>query len=481
MYVSYFKSYKTGASELMKEKISLIDGSRSPNRTIWSLSWPVILDQSFNTLISFVDTAMVGSLGAIATAAVAVNASSIWLINGIIYSFGTAYAVLIARHIGANQQDGIKRSLHQAFLAIVLLSIVVTVLMSFIARHLAVWLGVEQKVIKDAIVYLSIIALSYPFLITFIFLSSIIRSSGDTKTPLISGIFTNIFNVVGNFILIFPSRTIEIFGKEIHIYGADMGVKGAAIATLISHIISATILFIVILKKDSVIRINLKEIIWKFDKTITSQIFKIGTPMALERITLSSGQIVLTSLVAHLGTASLASHHLAITAESISFMPVSGFSVAAATLVAQSLGAMKKDMAKDFAKRILSFGIALMSATGLLLYVAAPQLMSLFTKDQTVISLGASVLRIEAFAQPFFAMSIIISGILRGAGDTKWPFINSVIGMWVVRLLPAYIFITFFNGDLVVAWSCMVADLFVRGLLNFYRYKKGQWVDVWSD
>ncbi|NCB01104.1 MAG: MATE family efflux transporter [Spirochaetia bacterium] len=465
----------------MKAKVSLIDGSRSPNRTILSLSWPIILDQSFNTLIQYVDTAMVGSLGAIATAAVAVNASTIWLVNGTLYSFAAAYAVVIARHIGANQPEKIKKSLHQAFLAIIFLSLIVTLLMSVISQHLAIWLGVEQKVIADAISYLTIISLSYPFLITFMFLSNIIRSSGDTKTPLISNIFTNVVNVVGNFILIFPSRTIELFGKELNIYGAGMGVKGAAIATFTSHLLSATILFIVIITKESDVKVKLNEIKLKFDKVITRHVFRVGIPMALERITLSSGQIVLTVLITHLGTASLAAHHLAITAESITFMPVSGFSVAAATLVAQSLGAGKKELAKDFAKRVLTYGIALMSATGLFLYLAAPQLMSFFTNDQTVIALGARVLRIEAFAQPFFAMSIVIGGILRGAGDTKWPFIYSIIGMWIVRLLPAYILITFFNGNLVIAWSCMVADLFVRGLLNLYRYKKGQWVDVWKD
>jgi len=465
----------------VKAKVSLIDGSRSPNKTIWSLSWPVILDQSFNTLIQYVDTAMVGSLGAIATAAVAVNASTIWLVNGVMYSFGAAYAVIIARYIGANKKEDIKKSLHQSFLAIIFLSIITTLVMAVVSKHLPIWLGVELSVVQDAIAYLSIISLSYPFLITFVFLSNIIRSSGDTKTPLISNIFTNAINVIGNFVLIFPSRTIELFGKEIFIYGADMGVKGAAIATFTSHFLSATILFIIILTKDSDIRVRFKEMTWKVDALITRQVFRVGLPMALERITLSSGQIVLTALVTSMGTASLAAHHLAITAESITFMPVSGFSLAAATLVAQSLGAGKKEMAKDFAKKVLTYGIALMSATGVLLFVAAPQLMSFFTNDPAVIALGAKVLRIEAFAQPFFAMSIVIGGILRGAGDTKWPFINSLIGMWVVRLLPAYILITYFGGDLLIAWSCMVADLFVRGLLNFYRYKKGPWIDVWSE
>ncbi len=463
----------------IKQKLSLIDGSRSPNLTIWMLSWPVILDQTFQTLIQYIDTAMVGSLGPVATAAVAVNTSTIWLINGVMYSFGAAYSVVIARYIGAQEHDKIKKSVTQAFLAIISLSVIITILMSYVSRHLAIWLGVEEKVVADALAYMKVIAISYPFFITFVFLANMIRSSGDTKTPLISNIVTNMFNIVGNFLLIFPTRTIEVLGKEFTMYGADLGVKGAAIATLISHILSASILLTIVLTKESDIKVSMKNFSWKFDRLISRQVLKVGLPMALERITLSSGQIVLTSLVTTLGTISLAAHHLAITAESITFMPVSGFSLAAATLVAQSLGANKREMAKDFARRTLTGGVLLMSATGLFMYFAAPQLMSFFTKDIEVITLGARVLRIEAFAQPFFAASIVIGGILRGAGDTKWPFIFSIIGMWFVRLLPAFVLITFFNGTLVVGWICMVADLVVRGSLNFYRYRSGKWLDVW--
>ncbi|MDX9935201.1 MAG: MATE family efflux transporter, partial [Sphaerochaetaceae bacterium] len=176
----------------------------------------------------------------------------------------------------------------------------------------------------------------------------------------------------------------------------------------------------------------------------------------------------------------LAAQHLAITAESITFMPVSGFSIAAMTLVAQSLGASRKEQAVSFARKCLLFGVLLMSFTGMLMFIFAKPLMSFFTGDTAVIDLGARVLRIEAFAEPFFALAIVGSGVLRGAGDTRWPFIYSSIGMWVVRLLPAAILINVFGFGLEAAWSCMVADLFVRGLLIFRRFLKGKWIDSWK-
>ncbi len=459
---------------------SLIDGSRSPNRVIFSLSWPVILDQTFNTLMQYIDTAMVGSLGAAATASVAVTASTMWLLMGIMYAFGASYAVLIARSIGAQDREKITKGVQQSLLAIVLISILITSLVRGISSHLPLWLGVDQEVAPMSIAYLSIVSYSFPFFITFVFFSNIIRTSGDTKTPLLSNIFTNILNVIGNFFLIFPSRSIHIGSGTFDIWGAGMGVEGAAIATLVSRIVSALILLSVMLFKNSDIRISFKDFSFRFDRAYTRQVVTIALPMAAERATLSTGQIVLTTLATSLGTASLAAHHLAITAESITFMPVSGFSLAAATLVAQSLGAGKKEMARDFAKRVLTGGILLMSMTGVLLFIFSYHLLSVFTPDEQVIRLGGRVLRIEAFAQPFFAMSIVISGILRGAGDTRWPFIYSVIGMWLVRLFPAFIIVTFFGGTLTVLWVCMVADLVVRGSLNFYRYRTGSWIEFWE-
>ncbi len=463
-----------------KKKINLVDASRSPGKTIWMLAWPVILDQSFQTMVQYVDSAMVGSLGAVATAAVAANSATIWLVNGMMYAFGVAFSVLAARQIGAGDTEGVHHTVRQALLAVLGFSVVVTAIMRGIAFDLPVWIGVEEQVVPVAGTYMSYIALAYPFRILFSYLSNLLRSSGDTRSPLLSNIITNIVNITGNIFLIFPTRIVHLFGAEFTMYGADLGVAGAAIATAGATVLSALILFGVLIFKESPLRTPFRGVSWRVDWIVMRQVFKLGTPLALERAVLSLGQIALTILVTRIGTVALAAHHLAITAESITYMPVSGFSIAATTLVAQSLGARKKELSLDFAKRSLRWGIMLMSATGLLMFIFAKELMGFFTPDQAVIVLGARVLRIEAFAQPFFAMSIVISGILRGAGDTKWPFINSLIGMWIVRILPATILILVFDFGLEAAWSCMVADLVVRGLLNYRRYRKGTWIDTWE-
>lgn len=460
---------------------SLIDSSRSPAGTIWMLAWPVILDQSFHTMVQYVDSAMVGSLGAVATAAVAANSSTIWLVNGMMYAFGAAFAVVAARQIGAGDKAGVHNTVRQSLLAIIGLSIVVATVMRSVAPRLPIWIGVEAQVAPIAGTYMSYIAMAYPFMILFMFMANLIRSSGDTRTPLISNIITNLTNIIGNFLLIFPTRTLTLFGLEFTMPGAGLGVKGAAIATAGATVLSSLILFGVLIFKESPLKTPFRGVSWRIDWKTMRQVFTLGTPLALERATLSIGQIVLTILVTRIGTVSLAAHHLAITAESITYMPVSGFSIAATTLVAQSLGAQKQEMALDFAKRCLRWGILLMTGTGVLMFIFSKELMGFFTPDIAVIALGSKVLRIEAFAQPFFAMSIVIGGILRGGGDTKWPFINSLIGMWLVRLGPAAILILGFGIGLEAAWACMVADLVVRGLLNYYRYKKGTWINAWRD
>ncbi|MDD3822464.1 MAG: MATE family efflux transporter, partial [Sphaerochaetaceae bacterium] len=224
------------------ENNALLNGSRSPARTIWMLAWPVILDQSFNTMVQYVDSAMVGSLGPIATAAVGSNSSTIWLVHGLMYAFGAAFAVVAARQIGAGNTKAVQHTVRQALLAIVAFSIVVTTIMRSIAYRLPLWIGVDSQVVPDAGLYMSYIAAAYPFTILFAYMANLIRSSGDTRSPLISNIITNVANIIGNFFLIFPTRNIVLFGNEFSLYGADLGVEGAAIATAGATALSSLIL-----------------------------------------------------------------------------------------------------------------------------------------------------------------------------------------------------------------------------------------------
>ncbi|MHC1693565.1 MAG: MATE family efflux transporter [Sphaerochaetaceae bacterium] len=457
----------------------LIEAGKSPGTIIWKLAWPVILDQIFQTMAQYIDTAMVGSLGAVATAAIAVNTSTIWLVNGVMYAYGAAFSVLVARQMGAQEPEKVRDTVRQAYISMIACSLVVTVGMLQIARFLPYWIGVEAAVIPGSTSYMHYIALAYPFTIIFIYLANMLRTSGDTRSPLMANIISTLVNICGNFLLIFPTREMVFMGKTFTMIGAGLGVTGAALSTALSTAVSASILIWVVSLKKSPLRINLRAP-WRLDSQIIRKVARIGTPLALERATLSFGQIALTILITHIGTSALAAHQLANTAESITYLPVNGFSIAATTLVAQSLGAQRKELASRYANRCLVYGILLMSTTGVMMYIFSRQLMGFFTADPQVVLLGSKILRIEAFAEPFFAASIVISGILRGAGDTKWPFYIALFGMWVVRLLPATLLVRVAGMGLEAAWFCMMSDLIIRGILSLIRFKRGTWVDAWK-
>ena len=259
-----------------------------------------------------------------------------------------------------------------------------------------------------------------------------------------------------------------------------MGVGGAALGTALAFFISGLLTLRHLLSRKSIVHVAGAKSL-KPDREILGQIVRLGLPAAFERVTLSSGQMVITALVTGMGSSVLAAHQLATTAESICYMPCFGFSVAATTLVAQSIGAGEKEMAKNYAGICIRYGIGIMIISAVLMFLFAPQMIWLFIRDTAVISLGAAMLRIEAFAEPFVAVANVICGVLKGGGDTRWPFYISLIGMWVVRLTLAVVAIKVFGVGLAGIWIPMAIDWTVRMLICLRRYKGKKWLYIWDE
>lgn len=463
--------------EYIVPKFDLLDPNIKPSRVIWYLAWPTIIEQILLTFVQYVDTAMVGALGENATASIAVSSTTTWLVNGIFGALALGFYVLIGRNIGAGDIKKAKQIVRQSLMVSAAVGLLFTAAIQLISPFLPIWLGADTAIRSDASAYLSIVSSVYFFNMMVVMSAGILRVSGDTRTPLFFNVLTNLINIVLNFLMIYQTRALTVFGFTFTMWGAGWGVKGAAIATAIATVISGSFLFSRLFKKDYPIRIALKGD-YKPDVPIIKSALRIATPAMLERITISSGQILMTLLITNLGTTALAANYLAVTAEAISYLPAYGFNVAAITMVAQSLGAGNKEGALRFAKMCMMIGVVMMSATGVLMYLNAEFLISIFTPVPAVILLGSKVLRVEAFAQPFFAMSIIGGGILRGAGDTKWPFYISIAGMWGVRILTAYVLAYPLGMGLMGAWIGMVADLFTRGVLSFIRYRSKKWLHL---
>lgn len=451
--------------------MNLLDKRVPPYKTVLLLSWPTIVEQILQTLVGFADTAMVGSLGAVATASISVCTSTLWLLNGILNAFAIGFCVLMARSIGSENIKDAKLMAKQCFVWTLVFGVLLTIIMSIVGQHLAIWMGAEDQVVFYAKKYMRWIGLSYLGQFVLISTTCILQNSGDTKTPLMVNILNNIINICLNFFFIFEPRKIG----NINVWGAGLGVQGAAMATCFAAYVSAISLSIACFCKDSVIKFDIHSYFAPKIDSLKKSI-KLSTPVFLEKCTLSGGQLALTAIITFLGTEALAAHYVANTAESITYLPTHGFATAATTLVAQSLGANDKKLAQKFANLCCIFGVATMTITGLGMYVFAKELVSIFSNDPVVIKMGSEVLKIEAFCEPFFGLSIIVFGILRGARDTKGPFLVSLLGMWIIRIPLAYLLVHFTSLGLSGAWIPMMIDLTIRGSVCFVLLRRKKWL-----
>ncbi|MGN0715604.1 MAG: MATE family efflux transporter [Anaerovoracaceae bacterium] len=464
-----------------KKELDLLDKTKSPNKIVWALAWPTIVEQLLLTVVTYVDAAMVGSVGVNATAAIAVNTSVIWLIQGLMAGLGVGASVLVATKIGERKLEQAQAILMQSILAMILLGGAVMLIGELILAHnLPRWMGAEEALLAPAEQYMRIVAAAFPFQVLLAVGCAIIRGAGDTRTPMFYNVLSNIVNIIGNFFFIYETRTITLFGFSLKIWGAGMGVGGAALGTALAFFISGMLTLRYLLSSKSIVHVPGAKSL-KPNRDILGQIVRLGLPAAFERVTLSSGQMVITALVTGMGSSVLAAHQLATTAESICYMPCFGFSVAATTLVAQSIGAGEKEMAKNYAGICIRYGIGIMIISAVLMFLFAPQMIWLFIRDTAVISLGAAMLRIEAFAEPFVAVTNVICGVLKGGGDTRWPFYISIIGMWIVRLTLAVIAIKVFGVGLAGIWIPMAIDWTVRMLICLRRYKGENWLYIWDE
>ena len=467
----------------MSRPMNLLDRSVPPWKVILMLAWPTIVEQLLQTAVNYVDTAMVGSMGAgatNATAAIGVSTSTIWLIMGVMQAVGVGFSVIVGRRIGEGKLEDARAAIRQAVLCILVVGLAITaVVQVLVAPNLARWMGADAAVQPIAQTYMHIIGAAYLFNTALVVCSSILRCSGDTKTPMRFNIMTNMINVALNFFLIYPTRPVTLLGATFTIPGAGLGVAGAAAATAAATVFSGSCMFFALFRSDSPVGISLRDT-FRFDRDIIRQAVGLGVPAGLERATISVGQMVMTALISGCGTVALSANQLANTGESLCYMPVFGFSIAATTLVAQSLGAGEKDLAYRYSQWCYYLSVAVMLVTSTAMFVFAPQIMDLFIDDPEVIKLGAQMLRIEAFAEPLLAIGTVAGGIFRGAGDTRWPFYISIAGMWVVRVIMAVILIKIFHWGLAAVWVAMAFDWLARTVISLVRFYRKKWMSAWA-
>ena len=439
-----------------------------------TLSIPSILQQLVVTAMEYIDAAMVGHIGAGATAAIGIVSSSTWLLNGILLGLSTAFSIQIAQYLGADRQADARGVLRQAMLFNLAAGLAAAGFGVGISGHLPGWLGADASLQADASAYFAIWSAALPLTIAMGMYTAMLRATGDALTPSLISVLVCALDVVFNFFLINPTRELTLFGRSVTVWGAGLEVPGAALGTALSTIIGGALTLGILLLRDGPLCIR-KPGSWKITRACLLNLWRVGAPLAAERAALSSAQVVLVRIVSGLGTVAIAANSLGVSAEGLCYMAGYGIQDAAIALIGQAVGANRKDMARRFAWLCTGIGIGIMALSGMGLWVFAPTLMGIFTADAAVIALGARVLRIEAFAEPMFGASIVASGAMQGAGDSTACFVLNLVSMWGIRLTLASFFAPRFG--LAGVWGSMCCELCIRGLLFLFRLARGKWLE----
>lgn len=438
------------------------------------LSFPAILAQISGILMFYIDDAMVGSLGANATASIGLVATSLWLFWSIISCVSTGFSVQVAHHIGANDLAGARSVFRQSLLTAAIISVVTMLGGALIAPHLPYWLGGSQAIAPDASTYFLIWSLGAPLAMLDMLMSAILRAAGNMKIPSIASVAMCVLDLLFNFIAIFPTRTIVLDGFSFVMPGLGLGVPGAALGSLMAELVVAIYVGWYAVAKSKELRLIGEKGSFRPQKTTLHEASEIAGPILLQRVLMNVAQITITVIVAPLGAVAIAANTLGITAESLCYMPGYGIGEAATTLVGQSIGAGRRRLTQRFAWMTTLIGMGVMTVMGIVMYVAAPLMMASLTPDVDVRLLGVDCLRIEAWAEPGFAASIVAMSVFVGAGDTRKPALLNLFSMWAVRVTLAAILAPYYG--LKGVWLGMAIELTFRGIIFLIRLKWGNWM-----
>ena len=439
---------------------------------ILALAWPTMLEQLMQTAVQYIDTAMVGSLGTHATAAVGATTTVNWLIGSSISALGIGFLSFIARAYGAGDREAAAKAVAQAVIVTVAVGAVFTVLTLGLSGLVPVWMQVDEGIRDLAAKYFFILYLPMlPRTATIIF-GTALRAAGDTKTPMKVGIWVNVINIFLNFLLIYPTRQLTVLGLTFTMPGADWGVLGAAAASAIAFAFGGIRITVVLWKHPM---ISPKGASFKPDMTILKPCMRVALPNMLQRFGTSLGYVAFASMINSLGEVATAAHTIANTVESAFYIPGYGMQTAAATLAGNAYGAGDRKRMNELARMFLPLEVLLMILSGGALFLLAPPLVGMFSRSPEVIALGVTVLRMVALSEPFYGFSIIVEGMMFGVGNTKQPFVFNILGMWGIRIVGTFLCTQLLGFGLVSAWACMIAHNLLLFVLFFYCYVTRKW------
>ena len=443
------ESIRSGRTMARSEKLNLIVG----------LSIPSMLAQISTVLMFFIDASMVGHLGAEASASIGLIESTTWLVGSLLSAAATGFSVQVAHFIGANDFVKARQVFRHALICGLAFSVFLSLIGVGIHSHLPYWLGGGADIASASSGYFLIYSLVLPFVYLYHTSEMMLKSAGNMHTPSVMAILVCICDVMFNYIFI---------------YICKLGVVGAAMGTALAYICISLPNLYLSACKNRMLNLRQDHVRFHWVKEYVQRACKISIPIAIQNILMSGAQIVSTMIVAPLGNIAIAAHSFAITAESLCYMPGYGIGDAATTLVGQTHGAGRIDLCRNFAYMTVGLGMLVMALMGVIMYVFAPEMIGVLSPVEAIRQLGTTCLRIEAFAEPFFAASIVTYCVCVGAGDTFKPAAINLGTMWLVRLTLAYALSKSYGLEGV--WIAMATELTFRGVLFLIRLFRGSWM-----
>lgn len=443
------ESIRSGRAMVRSEKLNLIVG----------LSIPSMLAQISTVMMFFIDASMVGHLGAEASASIGLIESTTWLIGSLLSAAATGFSVQVAHFIGANDFVKARQVFRHALICGLAFSVFLSLIGVGIHSHLPYWLGGGADIASASSGYFLIYSLVLPFVYLYHTSEMMLKSAGNMHTPSVMAVLVCICDVIFNYIFI---------------YICKFGVVGAAMGTALAYICISLPNLYLSACKNRMLNLRQDHVRFHWVKEYVQRACKISIPIAIQNILMSGAQIVSTMIVAPLGNIAIAAHSFAITAESLCYMPGYGIGDAATTLVGQTHGAGRIDLCKNFAYMTVGLGMLVMALMGVIMYVFAPEMIGVLSPVEAIRQLGTTCLRIEAFAEPFFAASIVTYCVCVGAGDTFKPAAINLGTMWLVRLTLAYGLSKSYGLEGV--WIAMATELTFRGVLFLIRLFRSSWM-----
>jgi putative MATE family efflux protein len=433
-------------------------------RDVIAITWPAFIELVLSSMFGMVDMIMVGRLSPAAITAVGLTNQPFMLLLAIFAAVNVGTTTLVAWNIGANNREKASSITRQILVVNTALGIFMSLVGVIFARYVVIFMGAETDTFNDAVTYFRIVCAGLLFQAVNMGITASLRGAGQTKLPMLYNLGGNLLNVFGNYVLIYGELGFP-----------KLGVSGAAISTTVSRFIACAVGFCIIrFSKSLAVSIRYKDR-YQLDMEIIKRVFSIGMPAALEQCVLQSGITLFARTVSSLGTIGFAAHQIVLNISGLTYSPCMAFAVASTTLVGQSLGANDVEKARKYTDIVHHMAILVSCFVGVMYLLFSHHIVLLYTRDLAVAAMAGTILKILALTQPGESTQLSISGALRGAGDTMYPLYASIFGIWIFRVIVAYIFVNIFHWGLIGAWLAFTLDQYTRAVVVYLRYRSGKW------